>query len=318
LDATCELAAPLRPPHKAAPHWRRHIERQEREREARRNTERYRQAQREAELAAEPHKVCPGCHRSLPLSAYSPKGPGKHNTRCRPCHSANVSAAKQAKRAGLSPEELEERRSAERQEYYSRTGRDGQTGLSRAERTAALALRLAERKARASATDADRQAEAVARETERAATAAKALSRRRAKHERKRDALIHRAAQLIALLNGTAPGERINDAEGWDRVTAELRKVWHLSGDKQCTSCAAIVPPEAMLPPGPGNFYEGQCHPCAKASYEANRAALGIAHQGPPTIRLKDGSTITVGTLARRHHERERNRRSKRFGRAWR
>jgi hypothetical protein len=274
-----------------------------------------------------------------------------------------VSAEKQAKRAELSPQQLADKRAAERAEYYSRTGREGLTGLSledraeahlrrsteraaeiasrmagswhptvgggpttnAAERAAALALRLSERQAHSSATASEREAQAALKAAERAAARAAALSRhlakreaKAAKAERKRQAIAARASHLIALLNGTAPGERISDTEGWDRVTAELRKVWPLSGDKQCTECGAVVPPEAMLPPGPGNFYEGQCRGCSTASYRANRAALGIACGDPPLILLKDGSRVTVGEIARRHHERERNRRVKRFGRAWR
>jgi hypothetical protein len=271
-----------------------------------------------------------------------------------------VSADKQAKRAALSPAELEAKRAAERLEYYARTGREGLTGLSlqdraearlrrsaeraaeiasrlagrsaahAAQRAAALALRLFERQAHSSATVPEREAQAALKAAERAAARANALSRhlakreaRAAKAERKRQAIAERASHLIALLNGTAPGERISDVEGWDRVTAELRKVWHLSGEKQCTSCEALVPPMAMLPPGPGNFYEGQCHGCAKASYEANRrASLGIPEghplPGPPPIRLKDGTSITIGELARRFHAKEEARRHRRLARRWR
>ena len=77
-----------------------------------------------------------------------------------------------------------------------------------------------------------------------------------------------------------------------------------------------------MLPPGPGNFYEGQCNGCAAVSYEANRrAVLGPSYnpsEGPPRLFLKDGSTITIGHLARRHQAREKGRRITRFDRHWR
>jgi hypothetical protein len=190
---------------------------------------------------------------------------------------------------------------------------------SAAQRAAALALRLSERQAHSSATVAEREAQADLKAAERAAARAEALSRhlakreaKAAKAERKRKALAERASHLIALLNDTAPGERISDTEGWDRVTAELRKVWPLSGDKQCTECRAVVPPTAMLPPGPGNFYQGHCNGCATASYRANRAALGLACGCPPLILLKDGSRVTVGEIARRHLRRDRERRARR------
>lgn len=340
------------------PAWRNeHSDRLHREREARRIAREFRQAQREA---AQPVKVCVGCKQELPLSSYSTKGAGKFNSRCRPCHSAKVAAHKRAKRAALTPAELEAKRAAERAEYYSRTGREGETGLSlderaearlrkaaeraaeiasrmaeraterarsrereAAERAAVLALRLAERQSYATATEAERQAQAALREAAKAAERAEALARHlgkrkakvAAKAERKRRKVAERAAYLIALLNGTDAGERINDAETWDRVTAELRTLWLKSGDKECVSCKETVPPTAIHPPGPANSYEGQCHSCADASYEANLARLGIAREGPRLLRLKDGSTITVAALARRHRERDRGRR---FARNWR
>lgn len=123
---------------------------------------------------------------------------------------------------------------------------------------------------------------------------------RRVSPERQR-AAEERASYLAALLKGTAPGERINDAETWNSAMAELRKLWHQSGDKQCISCNAIVPPTAMLPPAPGNFYEGQCQSCAKQAFEDNRRAALSAYvrlQEGPRVHLRDGTSISIRELA--------------------
>jgi hypothetical protein len=132
----------------------------------------------------------------------------------------------------------------------------------------------------------------------------KTLKRERELLERQRHAT-ERVAHLTALLMGTSPGERINSEQGWDAATSELRKLWMESGEKECVSCKAVVPPSAMLPPGPANFYPGKCRSCARAEYiESHWRVYGRAPDGPRLIPMRDGTSITVAELARRHRQR--------------
>ena len=97
-------------------------------------------------------------------------------------------------------------------------------------------------------------------------------------------------------------------------TASELRKLWPLSGDKQCASCKAIVPPTAMLPPGPGNFYPGKCQSCAGEEVRANRLKVGCKDpEGPRPVHLRDGTTVTIGDIARHHRELEKTYRVKRW-----
>lgn len=118
-----------------------------------------------------------------------------------------------------------------------------------------------------------------------------------------------RIAHLTALLHGTAKGERISSQDGWEATMAELHTLWSQSGDKECVSCKAMVPPSAMLPPGPANFYPGHCRSCARIVSEgSHRAAYGPPIgplQGPPKLLLRDNSRVTIAELARRCRERE-------------
>jgi hypothetical protein len=133
----------------------------------------------------------------------------------------------------------------------------------------------------------------------------KAAERQRKVTERERKAA-ERIAHLAALLSGAVvSGQRISSAGGWDMADAELRKLWARSGDKQCVSCNAVVPPSAMLPPGPANFYPGHCRSCATAACNANTLRVtGKPPPGPRLIPMKDGTAITIAEFACRVRER--------------
>ena len=95
-------------------------------------------------------------------------------------------------------------------------------------------------------------------------------------------------------------------------ATSELHSLWSQSGDKECVSCKAIVPPSAMLPPISSNFYPGKCRSCARAEYyEHSFRVYGRLSEGPRLIPMRDGSAIPVAELARRCRERELGGRSK-------
>lgn len=105
---------------------------------------------------------------------------------------------------------------------------------------------------------------------------------------------------------GETNGDRIATQERWDMTSPELQGLWLQSGDKECVSCKAVVPPKAMLPPGPANFYPGKCHKCAEAeSRENSFRVTGRRTEGPPLIPMRDGTSITVAEFARRVRERQ-------------
>lgn len=126
--------------------------------------------------------------------------------------------------------------------------------------------------------------------------------------EKRREAA-ERIAHLTSLLMFANSNERITSQEAWNVTTSELEKLWHLSGDKECASCGAVVPSTAMRPPGPANFYTGKCNSCAtEASEAAHRATYGPLIgplPGPPKIPMLDGSRITVAEFGRRVRERQ-------------
>ena len=134
-----------------------------------------------------------------------------------------------------------------------------------------------------------------------------AAERQRKAAERQRKAA-ERIAHLTSLLMGSNPGQHIASEEGWDVAVSELQSLWLQSGDKECVSCKAVVPPSAMLAPGPGNFYPGQCRPCVRLTRETNhRATFGPLIgplPGPRKIPMRDGTSITVAEFARRCRER--------------
>jgi hypothetical protein len=275
-----------------AAYRRHHLQRLEREREAQRLRKEY----REAELAAEPHKVCTGCKLSLPLSAYSPKGPGKFNSRCRPCHSAKVSADKRAKRAALSPAQLADKRAAERAEYYSRTGRAGESGLSLETRRAARAAAKAARQA-----EAERRRKAERAEANAARTVAKAA--RAAEAQAKR-----------ALAKAQAVARRQVELEAQEQDTAAVEI-------ELATACIAAL--EAQAEAQRLAFIAA-----ARAAAERRRQvpyvhptlAQRLAHLWPPEQRLyprRDGTSVTLLGMIRRHWWREQEHRIKRYSRTW-
>jgi hypothetical protein len=121
----------------------------------------------------------------------------------------------------------------------------------------------------------------------------------------KRREAAERIEYLASLLKGLDPNQRLTSVEEWDVTTTELKKLWHLSGDKECGSCGGIVPSTAMRPPGPGNFYTGKCSGCATAERHADELRVfGKITTEPPKIHLRDGTSITVADFARRVGER--------------
>jgi hypothetical protein len=87
-------------------------------------------------------------------------------------------------------------------------------------------------------------------------------------------------------------------------ASSELQSLWLQSGDKECVSCSAVVPPAAMLAPGPANFYPSRCRRCAAAECEANQLKIFGRIAGPRPILMRDGSIITIAEFARRCRER--------------
>lgn len=233
-----------------------HVDRINREREARETAKEYRRSQREAEGAAAETKPCSSCKRILPLDSFHLHKNGSRRPRCKSCRSAE-----------------------DRTRYYSQPGRSD-TGVRK--RTI-----CPERRRRA--------AERLLKETAE-------RERKAAEHQRK---LAERIAYLTSLLMGTDPGQRIASEEGWDVAISELQSLWLQSGDKECVSCKAVVPPTAMRPPGPANFYTGKCNRCASAEYrECSLRVFGsvsVCRQ----ISLRDGTSITVAEFARRCRERQ-------------
>jgi hypothetical protein len=182
-------------------------------------------------------------------------------------------------------------------------------------------LKAERRREAASVAKAQREA---AKEAEQAAAREAALARRRKREDyrkgirkrpispdRQREAA-ERIAHLTSLLMGTNPTERITSEQGWDMTTSELQRLWHQSGDKECVSCKVVVPPSAMLPPGPANFYPGRCRTCAAAQAREVHWIMFGKEPAAPLIPMLDGSSITVATLARRVREREQSYRSNR------
>ena len=137
-----------------------------------------------------------------------------------------------------------------------------------------------------------------------AAAARGRYQRKRARSQRN-GTTSERIAHLTSLLMGTNPDERISTDEGWNMTQAELDRLWLTSGDKECVSCKAVVPPSALPPPGPANFYPGHCRPCAHAEYRRHSLRVfGTYPEGAPLIPMLDGTSITVAELARRHRNR--------------
>jgi hypothetical protein len=251
-----------------APWQNAHVDRINREREARRISKEFRQAEREAEGAA--RKSCSACGQSLPLDSFSPAFRDRPTARCKACVAA-----------------------ATRDRYHRDLDKARSRTRNRPARTE-RPLRASERPRRTTEEREQRAAERQRIANERA----------RKQAERHREAA-ERVTQLTALLMGTSPGQRITTEQGWDVAASELRRLWLESGDKVCIQCKAVVPPSAMLPPGPANFYPGKCRSCASAESRAHSERVFGPYIGPRPILLRDGSTITLAEFARRHRERE-------------
>ena len=270
-----------------APWQNAHADRMAREREARRVAR---------EAAQNTERPCKDCGDLKPPSAFELLPSGSLRGSCRDCRSAQKVDRKREARAArkLTPEYQAElvRRELEREQR-------------REERQAAKDQELAKLQA--------------AKEVEWAAVRAAELERRRKRMERKRGVrrralspeklqeIAKRIPQLVSLLMGTNPGARIADQQSWEAIASELRQLWPQSGGKVCETCKATVSPSAMRPPGPANFYPGQCNRCArKAHLQDHRRVFGREPEGPRPIAMLDGSTLTIADLARRHRERER------------
>jgi hypothetical protein len=227
-----------------------HVDRINREREARETAREYRQRT----------KQCSSCSKSLPLDCFSPAFQDRPTARCKPCVAA-----------------------ATRERYHRNLDR----ARSRTRNRPAYVKRPRQ-------TDEQRERRAAERQH-------KTEERKRQQTERQCRAA-QRVAQLTALLMGTSPGQRITSEREWDVATTELRRLWVDSGEKECAACKAVVPPSAMHPPGPANFYPGKCRSCAREEYRENQLRVfGRVSQGPPKILLRDGTSITIGEFARRH-----------------
>lgn len=285
-------------------HWRQHLERQTRERQARRISKEYRQAQRDADLAAQPHKVCAGCRQSLPLSAFSTKGPGKHNSRCRPCHSAKQAARKRAKHAAWSDEERDAHRAADRAAWYARQGRSGETGMSLADRAKAAD----ERRACRAAAKAARMAEAQQRRRSERAEANAA--RTAAKAARVAEALAKRAlaqAEAVARRQMELEGPGLDAAEVEEELADACMAA--LKAQQEARWMAAIAAARATAE-------RKRQVPYTHPSLAERLAHLSPAER-PLNVALRDGSRISTGQLASRHWWREQGLRIKRLDKSF-
>lgn len=293
-------AAPAKPLHR-----RQHLERQAREREARRRSREYRQAQREAELAAEPHKVCTGCKQSLPLSAYSPKGPAKFNARCRPCHSAKQAAHKRAKQAAWTAQQREQHRAADRAGWYARQGRVGETGKSLEERAADRLRREQERRAAQAARKAEAQQRRLAERLEAKAAGIAARAARAAEAEAKR---------TLANAGEVARRQVKLEVHGQDVAAVEIELTLAcaaaLEAQQKAQRLAAVAAARAAAE-------RRRQEPYVQRSL-AQRLSHLWPRERPLNVALRDGTRISTGQLASRHWWREQSRRSKRFDTHWR
>lgn len=242
-----------------APWQNAHADRVHREREARRVSKEYREAQR----VAEGTKPCTSCGQALPLDQFSPSFRDRPTARCKPCSAA-----------------------ATRARYHAD-------------------LTKARNRTRNRPVDPERERKAAERERRASERLQRLSDDRQRKTDERRRLAAERIAQLSALLRGTAEGPRISSEEQWDVTTSELHRLWLQTGDKECVSCKAIVPPTAILPPGPANFYPGKCHSCAEADVRENTLKVTGRPCEPALVPLLDGTSITLAEFARRHRERE-------------
>jgi hypothetical protein len=261
-------------------------------------------ARRTAKEYREAHKLCSGCHKTLPLDAFEVLPSGGLRGTCRDCRAALKAASKRRAREArkAAPEYQAELESKAREREERKAATEASNARAREEREA-------EREAEAAAA---RAAAEVRRRKRR--DRQRGIRQRPLSPERRRE-VEARASHLVSLLMGTNPHERIKSEQGWDSATAELQRLWAQTGDKKCVSCKATVPPSAMLPPGPGNSYPGKCQKCAHAESIAHHVRMfGRLPDGPRLMPMRDGTAITVAELARRHREREATDRVQRYG----
>jgi hypothetical protein len=113
-----------------------------------------------------------------------------------------------------------------------------------------------------------------------------------------------RVSYLLDLLHDRCSTEQITNQQSWDTAERQLKKLWPQSGPKRCTGCLQDVAPDQMHPPTRSNGRPGLCNPCAKMACEADhRRTYGPLIgplPGPPKIKMRDGTLITLKEFARR------------------
>ncbi|MDX3910885.1 MAG: hypothetical protein QHC67_13860 [Sphingobium sp.] len=242
-----------------------------------------------AEAGATSH--CTACGQEKPRADFHLNRHGNPYTYCRPCRSAMSKARYAAKIAAMPPEILRARADRLARQKREQEARDNAKAFAKAQRQAAGNV------------EQDAQ-----------------LKRFKWRENRKRGlhgngtrkvlppeevaANRERVEYFLLLITDQHPTEQIADEQSWQQALSELNRLWLLSGDRVCTCCGQTVPPEQMHPPTPGNTRRGMCKPCAVADYEADRMANFGHLTEPRRLLQRDGTTITVAELARRHRER--------------
>ena len=239
-------------------------------------------------------KECRQCGATKPVAAFEQLPSGGLRGICRGCRAAQKAAQKRDARAAWK-ETPAYRAHVERQER-EREAREARKVYAREQREAA-------QRAESAALEAAEEARRRKREQRK-----RGVRKRPLTAEKQREVATE-VDRLVSLLMGTHPAERINDQTTWEATTTALRKLWLQSGDRVCTSCHRVVPPTAMLPPGPGNSYPGKCNSCATAEcHENTLRGTGRRFEGPRPIPMRDGSIITIAEFARRVRERQLSR----------
>lgn len=280
------------------PAWRNeHFDRLEREREARRVALEYRLEQRADSQSGPSDKRCTKCLKTLPIESFTllraGVKSGQRKARCKSCLKADGRAAYHAKRAADPDLSGKASRAAPPIATPGRkhcNGCDQTLPLSRF-----YILTTGQRKGTPKA-----RCKSCASHQARASYTPRTMA-----SDARQRAVAARVDRLNALLTGAASGRRIDTQEEWEMTLSELRELWLRSGDKICTGCNAAVPARNMPLPGPGNFYPGKCQTCAFGEYRESLIRAGCRlTDGPPLVRLRDGSAITVGELAARQRDR--------------
>lgn len=237
-------------------------------------------------------KYCPGCGQTLPASAFYTRTDGRLSSRCKKCKSAANAARQRARTAARNadPEVIRAR-----QQHAERV--------------------LREREARELARRVARQAARPAAQKCTGASVKLRGDRRKAVQPVSPEQLAanrERVDYLLLLLSDRHPTEQIATEQSWNAAYAEVDRLWYVSGDRECVACHRRVAPTEMLPPMPGNGRPGMCRPCAAYAEEENhRRTFGPLIgplPGPTKLRMRDGTWITLGELARRHRARTHGR----------